>query len=41
MRVNVGIMITALVVPYLTLTYGWRASFLVMGSLGFVLLLAW
>lgn len=38
---NVGIMITALVVPYLTLRYGWRASFLVTGFLGIILLLAW
>ncbi|GAB2589753.1 MFS transporter [Spirosoma areae] len=38
---NVGIMITALVVPYLTLRYGWRASFLVTGSLGLLLLLLW
>ena len=38
---NVGIMITALVVPYLTLRYGWRASFLVTGNLGILLLLAW
>ena len=38
---NVGIMITALVVPYLTLRYGWRASFLVTGSLGLILLLLW
>jgi ACS family hexuronate transporter-like MFS transporter len=38
---NVGIMITALLVPYLTLKYGWRASFLVTGSLGLILLLAW
>jgi len=38
---NVGIMLTALLVPYLTLTYGWRASFLVTGSLGFLLLIAW
>jgi MFS transporter, ACS family, hexuronate transporter len=38
---NVGIMITAFLVPYLALHYGWRASFLVTGSLGFFLLLAW
>lgn len=38
---NVGIMMTALIVPYLTLHYGWRSSFLVTGSLGFLLLLAW
>lgn len=36
-----GIMITALLVPYLTLRYGWRASFLVTGNLGILLLLAW
>jgi len=38
---NVGIMITAVVVPYLTLHYGWRASFLATGLLGVFLLLAW
>ena len=38
---NVGIIVTALLVPFLTLRYGWRASFLVTGSLGILLLLAW
>jgi ACS family hexuronate transporter-like MFS transporter len=38
---NVGVTITALAVPYLTTQYGWKASFLVTGALGFVLLIAW
>ncbi|QHW00386.1 MFS transporter [Spirosoma endbachense] len=38
---NVGIIVTALLVPFLTLRFGWRASFLVTGSLGILLLLAW
>jgi MFS transporter, ACS family, hexuronate transporter len=38
---NFGIVITALVVPWLTLTYGWRSAFLVTGLLGFVLLFFW
>jgi ACS family hexuronate transporter-like MFS transporter len=38
---NVGIIVTALAVPWLTLTYGWRVSFIVTGLLGFVLLIFW
>ena len=38
---NVGIILTALAVPYLILHYGWRSSFLVTGALGFLLLVLW
>jgi MFS transporter, ACS family, hexuronate transporter len=38
---NVGIIITALLVPYLILNYGWRSSFWVTGLLGFALLVVW
>ncbi|HEV7348251.1 MFS transporter [Telluribacter sp.] len=38
---NVGIIITALTVPWLTLNYGWRVSFIVTGLLGFVMLGIW
>ncbi len=38
---NVGIILTALAVPYLILQYGWRASFFVTGLLGFLLLGLW
>lgn len=38
---NVGAIITPLVVPFLTLTYSWRAAFVITGALSFVWLLAW
>ena len=38
---NVGIILTALLVPYLILNFGWRSSFWVTGLLGFGLLILW
>lgn len=38
---NVGIILTAIFVPYLILHYGWRSSFFVTGLLGFVMLVLW
>jgi MFS transporter, ACS family, hexuronate transporter len=38
---NVGIIITAGAVPYITLHYGWRAAFVVTGILGFIVLGLW
>ncbi|GAB2589132.1 MFS transporter [Spirosoma areae] len=38
---NVGIILTALVVPYLILQFGWRSSFIVTGILGLALLFFW
>ena len=38
---NVGAMITAIIVPWITLTWGWREAFIVTGLFGFVWLLFW
>ena len=38
---NVGAILTPLIVPWITIHYGWRAAFLVTGSLGFVWLVFW
>lgn len=38
---NVGIILTALAVPYLILEYGWRSSFVLTGVLGIGLLVFW
>jgi MFS transporter, ACS family, hexuronate transporter len=38
---NIGVIVTALAVPYITLHYGWRASFIATGLLGFLVLLCW
>jgi ACS family hexuronate transporter-like MFS transporter len=38
---NVGIILTAVSVPYLILRFGWRSSFFVTGLLGFGLLILW
>ncbi|MFD2574423.1 MFS transporter [Spirosoma soli] len=38
---NIGIILTALVIPYLILQYGWRSSFFITGLLGFLLLALW
>jgi MFS transporter, ACS family, hexuronate transporter len=38
---NIGALITPLVVPWITLTYGWYWAFLATGALGFLWLLAW
>jgi ACS family hexuronate transporter-like MFS transporter len=38
---NVGALITPLVVPWITLTWGWPAAFVVTGSLGFLWLALW
>lgn len=38
---NIGAVATPLVVPWLALTYGWRAAFIITGSAGFVWLLVW
>ena len=38
---NVGIILTALAIPYLILQFGWRSSFLVTGLLSFGLLILW
>lgn len=38
---NVGAMITPIVVPWIATTWGWRAAFLVTGSLGFLWVILW
>ncbi len=38
---NVGALVTPLVVPWLTLKFGWPAAFLVTGALGLLWLLPW
>jgi|SRR5208282_1326023 len=38
---NLGAMITPLVVPWITIHWGWRWAFVIMGALGFVWLIFW
>lgn len=38
---NIGVIITALAMPYIILHYGWRFAFIVTGLLGFTVLIAW
>jgi len=38
---NVGAILTPLIVPWITIHYGWRAAFVVTGSLGFIWLIFW
>jgi ACS family hexuronate transporter-like MFS transporter len=38
---NIGIIFTAAIVPIIILSFGWRATFLITSSLGFLLLLFW
>jgi ACS family hexuronate transporter-like MFS transporter len=38
---NTGAILTPLLVPWITLTWGWRWAFVVTGSLGFLWLLLW
>lgn len=38
---NIGIIVTALAVPFITVNYGWRASFVATGLLGFGVLVFW
>ncbi len=38
---NIGAIVTPLVVPWITVAYGWRAAFIATGALGFVWLIFW
>ncbi len=38
---NVGVMVSALMVPWITLKYGWPMAFLATGVLGFIWLVPW
>jgi len=38
---NIGALITPMVVPWITVTYGWEEAFVATGLIGFVWILAW
>jgi MFS transporter, ACS family, hexuronate transporter len=38
---NVGAIVAPILVPWITLTWGWRAAFVVTGAFGFLWLIAW
>jgi ACS family hexuronate transporter-like MFS transporter len=38
---NIGAVVTPLVVPWITLTYGWYWAFVVTGAIGFLWVIAW
>ncbi len=38
---NVGVIFTAITIPYVIIHYGWRTAFIITGCIGFVLLIAW
>ncbi len=38
---NVGALVTPLVVPVITIWYGWRAAFVITGAIGFIWLIFW
>jgi ACS family hexuronate transporter-like MFS transporter len=38
---NVGAIVTPIMVPWIALTWGWRAAFIATGALGFLWLIAW
>ncbi len=38
---NIGAILVPLIVPWLTLTYGWKAAFILTGAIGFVWLFFW
>jgi MFS transporter, ACS family, aldohexuronate transporter len=38
---NVGAFVAPLVVPFITLTYGWQWAFILTGALGFIWVIAW
>jgi ACS family hexuronate transporter-like MFS transporter len=38
---NIGVIVTALAVPYITIHYGWRMAFVATGLLGFIVLALW
>lgn len=38
---NVGAVLAPIIVPWLTIKYGWQESFIVVGALGFVWLIFW
>ena len=38
---NIGALVTPLVVPMITIAWGWRAAFIATGAIGFIWLIAW
>src|ERR1044072_3278820 len=38
---NIGALVTPLVVPWITLTWGWRWAFILTGAIGFLWLICW
>lgn len=38
---NIGALVTPLVVPIITIWWGWRAAFIITGAIGFIWLVAW
>jgi len=38
---NIGVIITALTIPFIIIHYGWRTAFMITGALGFVVLIVW
>lgn len=38
---NIGAMLTPLLIPFVTLAWGWKAAFVVTGALGLLWLIAW
>lgn len=38
---NIGAVFAPLIVPWLTLTYGWQSAFIVTGAIGFIWLIFW
>src|SRR5580698_1346108 len=38
---NIGAIVTPLVVPWITLRYGWRMAFIATGGIGFIWILCW
>src|SRR5262252_1295055 len=38
---NIGAVVAPLVVPWITVTYGWQSAFIATGALGFIWIIAW
>ena len=38
---NIGAVIAPVIVPWLTITYGWQAAFIATGAIGFIWLVCW
>lgn len=38
---NIGVILTALTMPFIIIHYGWRTAFIATGSLGLILLITW